>query len=628
MASSDLPPVNPTQLPPVPDTNFAATHIPAEVDVVICGGGTVGSIVASRLSAADPNLRILVLEAGPPTLNDNMHMQPAMFIYHLRPDSTTARFIVGQPNPALNGRQSIVPTGQCIGGGSSINFTMYTRAAASDYDDWENIHGNQGWGSKDLIPLIQKAENYQVAPAKERHGYDGPLNVSYGGIFTNIGKEFLETAVTVDKDRELGDDTNDSYKNNVYSRWQKWIDSKTGKRSDVAHHYLYTQQGNPNLTIASGVLVKRVIFEGTKATGIEYQYNPVHHGAEKSQAVHSVAVKKLVVVSGGAFGSPGVLERSGVGRKDVLSKFDIKTVVELEGVGENYQDHNLIYPSFHAAPESDTLDALHRGEPEAHIAAGTEWATTGKGLLATNGVDAGIKYRFTERDLEELGPAFRKRWNSYLADAKDKSALIMVQMSTLFGDPTKVAPSKYFTLGAYTMYPVSMGSVHISSATDIWANPVFHDNFLSCEEDITPLIWAYKRMREIARRMPSYRGEVTNFHPKFPEGSEAETKDVAQPVHIDAKDIAWTKEDEKIIENYVRDNVATTWHSLGTCAMKPREQGGVVDSRLNVYGTSSLKVADLSICPSNVAANTYSTAVAVGERASIIIAEDLGIKLA
>jgi alcohol oxidase len=114
------------------------------------------------------------------------------------------------------------------------------------------------------------------------------------------------------------------------------------------------------------------------------------------------------------------------------------------------------------------------------------------------------------------------------------------------------------------MYPMSLGSVHISSADDPWANPDFNDNFLSCEEDVVLLVWSYKRMREIARRMPSYRGEVTIFHPQFPEGSEGKTSDNAVPVPIDAPNIKWTKEDDQVIEKYIRDTVATTWHSVSS----------------------------------------------------------------
>jgi len=142
---------------------------------------------------------------------------------------------------------------------------------------------------------------------------------------------------------------------------------------------------------------------------------------------------------------------------------------------------------------------------------------------------------------------------------------------------------------------------------------------------LLPYDGATKKSRELARRMGIYRGEFTPGNPVFPAGSAALCKEAAGPVDILAPDITYTAEDEKALETYNRNFVQTTWHSLGTCSMKQREKGGVVDKRLNVYGTQCLKVADISIAPSNVAANTYSTAATIGEKAATIIAEELGI---
>ncbi|KAG9316077.1 GMC oxidoreductase-domain-containing protein [Chiua virens] len=127
--------------------------------------------------------------------------------------------------------------------------------------------------------------------------------------------------------------------------------------------------------------------------------------------------------------------------------------------------------------------------------------------------------------------------------------------------------------------------------------------------------------------MPAYRGEVAAYHPKFPAGSPAACKETDSPIPMDAPDIVYSEADNEAIVNFNRDRLTTTWHSVGTCPMKPRDQGGVVDERLNVYGVQGLKVADLSICATNVGNNTFSTALLVGEKAATIIAEDLGIML-
>ncbi|TFK52446.1 glucose-methanol-choline oxidoreductase [Heliocybe sulcata] len=144
--------------------------------------------------------------------------------------------------------------------------------------------------------------------------------------------------------------------------------------------------------------------------------------------------------------------------------------------------------------------------------------------------------------------------------------------------------------------------------------------------DLALMNWAYKKSREFARRFASYRGEHTPKHPTFGQGSEALATDQAGPVPVEAEDIHYTEDDNKAVEKYTREFVATAWHAIGTCAMKRRGEGGVVDSKLNVYGTQGLKVADLSICPGNVCANTYSTALVVGEKAALIIAEELAIQ--
>jgi len=146
------------------------------------------------------------------------------------------------------------------------------------------------------------------------------------------------------------------------------------------------------------------------------------------------------------------------------------------------------------------------------------------------------------------------------------------------------------------------------------------------QSDIAILRWAYKRTREILRRLPTYRGAVPIAHPQFPEGSKATTTGETSPVDVFAPKITYTADDDAAIDDYHRRAVVTTWHSLGTCAMKPRDRGGVINHSLNVYGVEGLKVADVSIPPSNVNANTYSTAVAIGEKAALVIAQELNIR--
>ncbi|KAI0369246.1 alcohol oxidase-like protein [Pilatotrama ljubarskyi] len=599
----------------------------AAYDIVIAGGGTCGCILAGRLAAADPSLKILVIEAGPTTRDDPLHIQPARYLYHLRPDSRTVKFQVGRESATLDGRAPVVPCGQCLGGGSSVNFAMYTRGVASDYDDWEKVYGNRGWSSTDLLPLLRKCETYEIKPAQPTHGYSGPLKVSYGGFYTEMGREFLMVAAQYDKLRGHTDDPNDFLECNKYGRWQKWIDGKTGTRSDVPHHYIFNHTFNDNLRILTGYDVKKVVFgPGKKATGVQYIANARFHPNTKPEVLTATA-RRLVVISAGAFGSPAILERSGIGAKNVLTKVGVEQFIDLPGVGENYQDHQVVFAPYHVAESAHTLDGIATND-KAEIEKWTrQWQADGSGLLAHNGLDAGIKLRPFKDDLDVIGKDFRKRWLEYYVPAPDKPVLWMGTVSLFLGDRSKISIDRSFNVGWYIQHPVSLGYVHISSKDDPQAPLDFHAGYLDAPEDMALHKWGYKRSREFARRLPSYRGEVAASHPAFATTSKAAVGKRSGAVPVTAPDIEYTAEDEEALERHIRQAVTTSWHSLGTCAMKKREDGGIVDSRLNVYGVEGLKVIDLSICPGNVAANTYSTAVVVGEKGAMIIAEELGIPL-
>jgi len=289
-------------------------------------------------------------------------------------------------------------------------------------------------------------------------------------------------------------------------------------------------------------------------------------------------------------------------------------------------DHHCVFNPFLASEDAETLDVIFRGteqEIEPHAA---QWLQSGKGLLSQNACNAGLKVRPTEADLAELGPTFQNRWKTYFENAPDKP-LLYLGLFAAYGGMDPAAPlRKYFSMAYFSGYPASIGRVHITAAQDPYAQQDFEPGFLDDPSDLDLLRLGYKRGRELARRSRFYQGELESGHPPFSKDSQAAIQTSSGPVGIESADIIYTEEDNKIIDEFHRLNVATTWHSIGTCAMKAREQGGVVTERLDVYGVKNLKVADCSITPANVGANTYSTAVAIGEKAAVIIAEDLGIK--
>ncbi|KAI0126264.1 alcohol oxidase-like protein [Xylariales sp. AK1849] len=591
-----------------------------EVDVIIAGGGTAACIVASRLAEADPDLSILVVEGGSNNYNVPSVVHPAFFLQHLLPTSKTAIFHKANKAEQLAGREPIVPTGGMLGGGSSINFMMYTRGQRSDFDSWQT----PGWSADEVLPFMKKLETYHGPGDKEVHGYDGPIHVSSGTFrATKSESDFIEAAGKVGypehKDLQMLD------ANNGIERWQRYV-SPDGKRQDTAHTYLHPklQDGkHPNLHVVVESQVLRVLFEGKKAVGIEYRPNPAFQAVIglTQTPVRTARARKMVIVSCGACGSPPVLERSGIGSPEILRRAGVPLVENLPGVGHHYQDHHLIlYPYRTNLEPHETIDGILSGR--SNVGALVE---KNDKILGWNSIDISSKLRPTDAEIEALGPEFQKAWDRDFKGTPDRPLMLMGLVSCFLGDPATVPVGQYVTVGNYTAYPYSRGHMHITgSGLD---DPLDFDvGFFSDDHDIDlkKQMWAYKKSREIMRRTAMYRGELALGHPHFPEGSKAGCIETESPL-ADVQDVVYSAEDDAAIEQWLREHVDTTWHSLGTCKMAPREKMGVVDANLNVYGVENLKIADLSIPPGNIGGNTNNTALMIGEKASDILIKELGL---
>ncbi|KAI5790242.1 GMC oxidoreductase-domain-containing protein [Geopyxis carbonaria] len=597
---------------------FSAAQIPSEVDVIICGGGTAGCVIAGRLAAADPSLSILVLEAGPTNFNAPTIVRPGLYLEHQKPTNPFSRTFTGKVSDYLGGRTTTVVAGRTLGGGSSVNFMMYTRGCLSDYDSWNT----KGWEGKNMVPFLKKFETFTLpGGAKDVHGDSGPLKISLAGATVPYPEDHITATKTMGY--EMVDDLNDLTTLNAYMMpWPKYIDPKTGHRQDSAHKYLHPSKST-NLHVLTDTQVDKVIIKDGKAVAVEY----IPKSSQPDGKRQMVRARKLVVLSGGAFGTCGILERSGVGKPEILKKHGIKTVVDLPGVGENYQDHNLILPVFKMADDFDSHDEFHRREPGVMARAEADWKQ-GKGKYADNFVQFAGKLTPSVAEAAALGPEYSAYHAAEFVPYPDKPAIESVHINAFLGPQELMPRYNYITAGIFANYPVSRGSVHISS-TDPGAHPDFDAGFLSNPIDMHVLKWAYKRSREVLRRMQSYRGEMAVTHPQFPAGSAAvaDERPARPATTFDPKavtDIVYHPADDAAIEKWIRDTVQTTWHSLGTCAMKPRAAGGVVDGNLDVYGVRGLKIVDMSICPSNVGGNVNSTAFAIGEKGASIIAEMLG----
>jgi len=624
---------------------------PTEVDVIVCGGGPAGSVVAGRLAYADPNLQVMLIEGGANNKDDPWVYRPGIYVRNMQKDGVNDKatfYTDTMKSSYLRGRQSIVPCANILGGGSSINFQMYTRASASDWDDFKT----PGWTCKDLLPLMKRLENYQKASNNDTHGYDGPIAISNGGCITPLAQDFLRAADAIGV--PYSDDIQDLVTAHGSEIWAKYINRTTGRRSDAATAYVHgVHDTQTNLHLRCNARVSRVIFEGNKAVGVAYvpSRNRVHGGALQETIVKA---RKCVVISSGTLGTPQILERSGVGDAKLLKKLDIKVVSDLPGVGEQFQDHYTTLSIYRVSNESFTTDDFLRGDKDTQERLFAQWeATPEKALLSSNHIDAGFKIRPTEEELKEMGPEFNELWNTYFKDKPDKPVMFGSIVSGAYADHTLLPPGKYITMFQYLEYPASRGKIHIQSANP-YQEPFFDSGFMNNKADFAPIRWSYKKTREVARRMDAFRGELTSHHPHFHPASPAAVRDIdlrtakeiypngftvglhmgtwhspsepydASKVH---EDIKYTKEDDAAIDDWISDHVETTWHSLGTAAMKPREEGGVVDRLLNVFGTQNLKVVDLSICPDNLGTNTYSSALLVGEKGADLLAEDLGLQI-
>lgn len=244
--------------------------------------------------------------------------------------------------------------------------------------------------------------------------------------------------------------------------------------------------------------------------------------------------------------------------------------------------------------------------------------------MGWNGQDVSCKLRPTEADVAALGPEFEAAYATDYLSTPNKPLALLALLGGFPGDPSSVEPAQYLATTTFTVYPYSRGHVHITGP-DLEADIAFETGFLNSELDVKKLIWAYKKQREIVRRMDVYRGELAGAHPPFAEDSAAALVKLDKPNDKNISDIQYTAEDDKVIAGWVCKNVSTTWHSLGTCKMGALADGGVVDADLNVHGIEGLKLVDLSIVPQNIGANTATTTYAIGEKAATIILKDLGI---
>ncbi|KAI9151463.1 Alcohol oxidase [Paramyrothecium foliicola] len=601
------------------------TELPSsvnEVDVIIAGGGTAGCIIAARLSDADPNLSILIVEGGTNNRDNPIVVHPALFLANLTPAGKTAIFYQGKKSASTANRDLIVPSGGVLGGGSSINLMTYSRAQRSDFDSWNT----EGWSAEDMLPYLVKLERYHGPGSKAVHGYDGPIQVSHGGFsLAKTEDDFIQAAKRIGWSE--AEDVQGLEAEFGVQRNMRYV-SPEGRRQDTAHAYLHPRLEDgqhPNLHVLVESQVDSVIFEGKRAAGVRFRRNPLFKADTDSSdnPIQEIRARRLVIVSSGGLGSPALLERSGIGAPEILSRAGVSLVADVSGVGRNYGDHpGMVYAYKSALSPADTLDGLMRS-----LSSPAEVIQKQEAVLGWTAMDITSKIRPSDAEVAALGPEFQQYWDSNYKAIKDKHMSIFTLVNGFPGDPSEVPVGQYLAISTFSAYPASRGYSHITGPgiddaldfeTGLIADPQ--------QMDLKKSRWEYKMQREVMRRMATYRGEWAPWHPPFPAGSAAECISTEGPLPGDVQNIEYTAADDAVIDQWIRERISTFWHSQGTCKMAPQAEHGVVDKNLNVYGTERLKVADMSIVPQAVGANTGNTAMAIGEKAAAIFIAELGLK--
>ena len=526
------------------------------VDYIVVGGGASGCAVTSKL--LKNHATVALFEAGYSHHNFLLDV-PAGF-FKLVNDSKYATYHKTTPQEHLGGRENIIPQGNVLGGGTSINAQVYMRGRADDYNEWQEIlRGNNdsiGWGWDDVFPYFKEMEENSRLN-NEYHGTKGDLKVSDSSYVNELSHDFVKTV------NKLGvpliNDFNGKEQKGV--GLYQFMNNK-GKRSSAAYAFIEPQKNNPNLTLKLRTKVQKIIIENNKAIGVEY--------INVNNEVFKQFANKEVILASGSFITPKILMLSGIGNEEELSNLDIKCIVNLPGVGENLIDHPecpLI------AKANGKYGYYKQGEGWRMIKNGLQFLLFGTGPVNSTGVEAGAFINPIDQDDLSYIQAF------------------FVPSMYMNSDTIGIIKDDYgMSITTVMTKPKSRGKVTLKS-NDPKDMPDIELNLLKHPDDLKMMIAGQKFFLKVLQE-----GVLG-----------AKVKEIIIP---NTKDL----DDDKLAD-HCRNFVRTNYHPSGTAKMgADNDKMAVLDSKMRVRGVDNLRVCDLSAIPNINSGNTSAPAMMLGLR--------------